>query len=936
MSLRASRTGLLPSDDASRMFRTRSGSLTQAKPSAKKAAPAAGSRGPRSVSPTGQGGQSKVQRQPAPLGRSDSGSTSGRGARGKQPSTPREALSSSRRQTDAGKQAHGKANLAQTHPAGFDRADSGRVEHSAKAARVPMRNLSNHKPRGPSDAASGKEFQAAPQASELAAGLSHLGAGFDGPPGGGGGADLLAVLQAFQNLVEGGGAPPRAASPQADPHRGRRGSAGGDAGSEAGSGRGSPAVDSADAAALANAYAHYARGDLPQDEELWKLERDVTVLERKMMEAARHRLHGSKDSAAQPTRDDYADDASEDQPPDAMDPSHDEPYHPPPAHASTLREFERLGQQSEDEAHSTDGRLRTDHQGGGGRGKLAVDPSSSADDDLLLTLQQRQQQQPSAAAAAHRGRAAKRVPSPGAAAKKQQAPPKPAARDDGFSTDGSARGSPARAAPPARPARLARTSSSDRALQRTSSAASGGGGVGSRRRVSPSPELRKVHPGGGPGRAPRPAADAAVEVAGRDDVKPHDRQAAQPKVYTDYHRQMEKVSEELAQASDARKLLLDQNAALETRCGGLQRELDSLRKQHIELHVTTQTTNEKLISYIQDLLKSINELSDRLRLVEERQETGEEKLASSIAAVHEKIASADTPSPLEQTLRSGRVQVIGGQRPAQTPDTKASLRHAPPSSTHKTPDNAAAAAANTPHDAAVRTLFQPVASNRSAHQNPAPAGGAFSDPPSPGRLHIMSDMDRSSPQRNAYAKPAAGPSSHEELLRTLTAQLAAVSEKAAGPPAAPTNSTSSINIPRPVPATARTSSPVQLKPMAPGLRGAALREGREQSPDEAGLGDGPRPAASPPAKTPQTAAIPPRPHAAGQPPAAAPRQSVSVSVSQASVSDATSVNITPRARVKPPHARKSVSSPERSPDESVGSSSTPSTSFTLRQEIRRQ
>eukprot|EP01064_Diplonema_japonicum_P039104 TRINITY_DN9719_c0_g1_i1.p1 TRINITY_DN9719_c0_g1~~TRINITY_DN9719_c0_g1_i1.p1 ORF type:complete len:423 (+),score=104.15 TRINITY_DN9719_c0_g1_i1:46-1314(+) len=87
-------------------------------------------------------------------------------------------------------------------------------------------------------------------------------------------------------------------------------------------------------------------------------------------------------------------------------------------------------------------------------------------------------------------------------------------------------------------------------------------------------------------------------------------------VYTDYHNQMERVEAELNEARKDRDMLTEQNARLESKCLGMGRELETLRNQHVELHVNTQTTNEKLISYIQGLVKSINELSDRVRTLE--------------------------------------------------------------------------------------------------------------------------------------------------------------------------------------------------------------------------------------------------------------------------------------------------------------------------------
>ena len=93
-----------------------------------------------------------------------------------------------------------------------------------------------------------------------------------------------------------------------------------------------------------------------------------------------------------------------------------------------------------------------------------------------------------------------------------------------------------------------------------------------------------------------------------------------PKVYTDYHRQMERVEKELKESAAERAILTAQNASLESKCLGLESELEAMRKQHVELHLSTQTTNEKLITSVQGILTSMNDLSDRVRNIESRQQ----------------------------------------------------------------------------------------------------------------------------------------------------------------------------------------------------------------------------------------------------------------------------------------------------------------------------
>eukprot|EP01059_Diplonema_ambulator_P031423 TRINITY_DN5756_c0_g1_i1.p1 TRINITY_DN5756_c0_g1~~TRINITY_DN5756_c0_g1_i1.p1 ORF type:complete len:354 (+),score=89.70 TRINITY_DN5756_c0_g1_i1:105-1064(+) len=147
-------------------------------------------------------------------------------------------------------------------------------------------------------------------------------------------------------------------------------------------------------------------------------------------------------------------------------------------------------------------------------------------------------------------------------------------------------------------------------------------------------------------------------------------------VYTEYHKQMERVEEELEEARRDRRVLVEQNAALESRCLGLERDFETLRKQHVELHVNTQTTNEKLISYIQGLMKSINELSDRVRTLEggggnsfsdtdadEQQQQQQQPAATHLPA----------PTPTPRTLTVADPPSLLHLHPAQhTPPTHAS------------------------------------------------------------------------------------------------------------------------------------------------------------------------------------------------------------------------------------------------------------------------
>ena len=134
------------------------------------------------------------------------------------------------------------------------------------------------------------------------------------------------------------------------------------------------------------------------------------------------------------------------------------------------------------------------------------------------------------------------------------------------------------------------------------------------------------------GRQQQQAAARSVRVAAPAEVAAAPRQAKKPsELYTDYTGKMEAVLAEVRESRADRELLTQANVALESRCAGLQSELGVLKKQHIDLHVLSQNNQEKLIGYIQGLVGSINELSDRVRDLE----AGEDKRASAgHAAAH--------------------------------------------------------------------------------------------------------------------------------------------------------------------------------------------------------------------------------------------------------------------------------------------------------------
>eukprot|EP01060_Flectonema_neradi_P009659 TRINITY_DN16879_c0_g1_i1.p1 TRINITY_DN16879_c0_g1~~TRINITY_DN16879_c0_g1_i1.p1 ORF type:complete len:501 (+),score=112.56 TRINITY_DN16879_c0_g1_i1:89-1591(+) len=146
-------------------------------------------------------------------------------------------------------------------------------------------------------------------------------------------------------------------------------------------------------------------------------------------------------------------------------------------------------------------------------------------------------------------------------------------------------------------------------------------------------------------------AEDEIDTVHRKQSTPPQRkkqQTQQPKLYTDYHRQMERVEKELKESAAERAILTAQNASLESKCLGLESELEAMRKQHVELHLSTQTTNEKLITSIQGILTSMNDLSERVRAVEANQQAVQPSAASLPPVSH----------PVEPVPRSEVAEII--------------------------------------------------------------------------------------------------------------------------------------------------------------------------------------------------------------------------------------------------------------------------------------
>ena len=170
-------------------------------------------------------------------------------------------------------------------------------------------------------------------------------------------------------------------------------------------------------------------------------------------------------------------------------------------------------------------------------------------------------------------------------------------------------------------------------------------------------------------------------------------------LYTDYSKQMERVQEELKEAQRDRTVLVEQNSQVESRCTTLQAELDILKQQHVDLHVSTQRVSEELISQVKRLLGSVDHLSGRVRELEGAEEKRrQQEVADEEVPVPHTAAPSALPSKMSLSLKQPEGhEAVTALYPASEPRVGGKVSFQPVVRTHTFDENSEENTQTPPH-----------------------------------------------------------------------------------------------------------------------------------------------------------------------------------------------------------------------------------------------